>query len=356
VKEIKKVAIIAHGLGSSRGYSGEGKVYFEGIKTLEEHNLGYIIISFSKIGSLDYRKIESKYVIPFKLRKFDKYQRLLVWLAARKIKPLFYLNLSGVPIPLSKISHHVIYAGAPAISTAPSKYSSSLFWKLYLLPFKIITKRLSDEAKKAYIIANSYYSLKKIEDAYNTKVKKVIYPPVDVDFYKRAFSENKSSRFLTIGRIERGKMLENSIKVSAKSGIRGIIIGSLGDKKYLHYLQKLTKRLNAKIDIYTDLPPEKVLEIMRNTSVYFHPTIGEHFGIPVIEAMAAGLVPVVPKESGSAEIIPEYSYNTIDEASELIKKIINDEIKRKELSEKAEDFKSEKFRERLYAELEKFLY
>jgi hypothetical protein len=70
-------------------------VYFEGIKTLEEHNLGYIIISFSKISSLDYRKIESKYVIPFKLRKFDKYQRLLVWLAARKIKPLFYLNLSG---------------------------------------------------------------------------------------------------------------------------------------------------------------------------------------------------------------------------------------------------------------------
>jgi hypothetical protein len=91
VKEIKKVAIIAHGLGSSRGYSGEGKVYFEGIKTLEEHNLSYIIISFSKISSLDYRKIESKYVIPFKLRKFDKYQRLLV---GRFRTPLRFLFVS----------------------------------------------------------------------------------------------------------------------------------------------------------------------------------------------------------------------------------------------------------------------
>ncbi|AWR94715.1 glycosyltransferase [Acidianus brierleyi] len=350
MREIKKVAVIAHGYGY-RGYSGEGKVYLEGVNALKDHNLDYILVTFSKLNIND-----NEYVVPFKFRRFDKYQRLLVWFAARRIKPLFFLNLSGVPIPLSKISPHIIYAGAPAISSAPTKYSSSLFWKAYLFPFKIIAKKLSEEAKKSYIIANSFYSLRKIEEAYNTRVRKVIYPPVDVDFYKKAFTEKRSEIFLSIGRIEKGKMLENSIKLSAKSGIKGIIIGSLGDRKYLEYLYRLVKELEANIEIYTDLASDKILEIMKIASVYFHPTIGEHFGIPVIESMSAGLIPIVPRESGSYEIVPEYSYNNLDEASSLLKNVIYTDIKtRKELSEKADFFNSKRFKDQLYAEISNFI-
>ncbi len=350
MREIKKVAVIAHGYGY-KGYSGEGKVYLEGLNTLKDHNIDYVLVTFSKLNAK-----ENEYVIPFKIRKFDKYQRLLIWFAARRIKPLFFLNFSGVPIPLSNISPHVIYAGAPAISSAPTKYSSSLFWKAYLFPFKMIAKKLSEEARKSYIIANSYYSLRKIEEAYNTRVMKVIYPPVDVEFYKKAFVNEKNKIFLSIGRIEKGKMLENSIKLSAKSGIKGIIIGSLGDRKYLEYLFRLIKELKANIEIYTDLPSDKILEIMKVSSVYFHPTIGEHFGIPVIEAMSAGLVPIVPRESGSYEIVPEYSYDNIDEASSLLKKIIDTDIKtRRELSEKADYFNSKRFENQLYVEISKFI-
>ncbi len=350
MKEIKKVAVIAHGYGY-KGYSGEGKVYLEGINMLKDHNLDYILITFSKLNIK-----ENEYVIPFKFRRFDKYQRLFIWFAARRIKPLFFLNLSGVPIPLSSISPHVIYAGAPAISSAPTKYSSSLFWKAYLFPFKLIAKKLSEEAKKSYIIANSYYSLRKIEESYNTRVRKVIYPPVEVDFYKKAFTEKRQNIFLSIGRIEKGKMLENSVIVSAKSGIKGIIIGSLGDKKYLEHLLELARKINANIEIYTDLPSDKILEIMKIASTYFHPTIGEHFGIPVIEAMSAGLVPIVPRESGSYEIVPEYSYGNLDEASLLLKESINTDIKtRRELSEKANFFNPKRFKKQLYTEISNFI-
>ena len=40
--------------------------------------------------------------------------------------------------------------------------------------------------------------------------------------------------------------------------------------------------------------------------------------------MAAGLIPVVPNDSGPAEFIPqEYQYNSIEQAAEIITRILN---------------------------------
>jgi glycosyltransferase involved in cell wall biosynthesis len=52
--------------------------------------------------------------------------------------------------------------------------------------------------------------------------------------------------------------------------------------------------------------------------------VGEHFGIAVIEAMAAGLITVVPNEGGPSEFVPQkYHYNTIEQAAEIITHIFN---------------------------------
>ena len=58
---------------------------------------------------------------------------------------------------------------------------------------------------------------------------------------------------------------------------------------------------------------------MGNAKTYFHPMVGEHFGIAVVEAMAAGLVPIVPAVGGPAEFVPSnYQFNTLEEAAEMI--------------------------------------
>jgi hypothetical protein len=44
----------------------------------------------------------------------------------------------------------------------------------------------------------------------------------------------------------------------------------------------------------------------------------------VLEAMAAGLIPVVPNEGGLTEFVPqEYQFNTIEQAAEIIMYIFN---------------------------------
>jgi glycosyltransferase involved in cell wall biosynthesis len=69
---------------------------------------------------------------------------------------------------------------------------------------------------------------------------------------------------------------------------------------------------------------DKLLSIIRESRVYFHPMVGEHFGMAVVEAMVAGLIPVVPNEGGPAEFIPQqYHYNTIEQAAEIITYLFN---------------------------------
>ncbi|MCY0859042.1 MAG: glycosyltransferase family 4 protein [Sulfolobaceae archaeon] len=347
MERIKNVTVIAHGFGV-KGFSGEKRVYLEAIKALQENGIGFKIVSFFKPSWTN--EYEVKYLLPFQFTRFDKYQRLLIWFIARRQRDTdLFLNLSGVPIPLSNISKHVIYAGAPAIANVPTKYSSSLFWRLYIKPWSLIIKRLREEAKKAIFIANSYYSKKAIEEVYQTNVEKVIYPPVNVEFFSKAFNENdREPIILTIGRFERGKMLENTIKVSSRAKVKAVIVGTLSDKKYFEELNKLAKELNADVTFLPNIRDEELLDIMRKASVYFHPTIGEHFGIPVVEAMSAGLIPIVPKESGSSEVVPEFSYSNLEEASDLVLKVINSGVTlRREIQKRALAFSSSRFRREL---------
>ena len=346
MKEIK-VAVIAHGLGASKGYSGEGYVYKTTFEMLTEHKIDFIAVSAGKPYD---SSLNAEYLFPFHLRRFDKYQRLLVYFPAKRLKPEVFLNVSGTLLPLSSIAPHIIYAGAPAISSVPSKYSKSLFWKLYLLPFKFIITRMKDEAKRAKIIANSYYSARAIAEAYSINLPEVIYPPVDVEFYSKAFTGEKENYFVTIGRFERGKMLENSIVFSSVSGIRGIIIGNSNDKKYFNELVRLKEKLKANVEFLPNLPREEVLKVLSKAKLYFHPTIGEHFGIPIVEAMAAGLIPIVPKESGGSEIVPEFSYSSLEEAASIAKQLIteNSFALSKEMHEKAMNFSKEVFKNKIH--------
>ncbi|WP_338600327.1 glycosyltransferase family 4 protein [Sulfolobus tengchongensis] len=343
-----KVAVIAHGLGMSKGYSGEGNVYKTFFEMLNERNIDYIAVSFSKPYD---RTIPSIYSLPFHLPKLDKYQRLLTYFTAKKIKPDLYLNASGIPIPLSDIAPHIIYSGAPAISNLPSKYNRSLFWKLYLLPFRVIINRIKDEAKRAKIIANSRYSAKAIAEVYQISEPDVIYPPVDVEYFLKAYNENeREDFFITVARIERGKTLENAILLSAKSGIKGVIVGSLNEKSYLKKLNEMKRKLNANVEIYTNLPRDELSKILSKAKVYFHPTVGEHFGIPVIEAMATGTIPIVPKESGAYEVVPEFSYSNIEEAVDILKELIeNKNIElRREMKRRALSFNKENFKQKIF--------
>jgi glycosyltransferase involved in cell wall biosynthesis len=80
---------------------------------------------------------------------------------------------------------------------------------------------------------------------------------------------------------------------------------------------------NYKLEDYvtfeTNVNLNRLFSIMARAKVYFHPMVGEHFGMSVVEAMAAGLIPVVPNIGGQTEFVPlKYHLSTIEEAAEKV--------------------------------------
>ncbi|MCG3110124.1 hypothetical protein L3N51_02421 [Metallosphaera sp. J1] len=84
--------------------------------------------------------------------------------------------------------------------------------------------------------------------------------------------------------------------------------------------------------------------------------MGEQFGIPVVEAMSAGLVPVVPRESGASELAPEFAYEDLKEARDKLMEglTVSGEVRR-ELSHRVRDLRRETFQERIFEIISKYL-
>jgi glycosyltransferase involved in cell wall biosynthesis len=92
---------------------------------------------------------------------------------------------------------------------------------------------------------------------------------------------------------------------------------------------------------------EELVDAMSKSMIYFHTMIGEHFGVSIVEAMAAGLVPIVPAYGGCSEIVPsEYQYHTLQQAADYIAKNakIADDKKRTQMHGIARQFSADNFR------------
>jgi glycosyltransferase involved in cell wall biosynthesis len=113
------------------------------------------------------------------------------------------------------------------------------------------------------------------------------------------------------------------------------------------------------IKLMPNASKDEMINAMSNSMIYLHTMKGEHFGISIVEAMGAGLIPVVPSLGGCSEIVPpEYHYNTIWEAAACISKNIAeyDYKKSQFLVNIAKQFSPENFRHSIKSHIEAAYY
>jgi glycosyltransferase involved in cell wall biosynthesis len=105
--------------------------------------------------------------------------------------------------------------------------------------------------------------------------------------------------------------------------------------------------LSQTITLTPNASNEELLDAMSKSMVYLHTMIGEHFGVSIVEAMSAGLVPIVPAYGGCSEIVPtEYQYDTLQEAADYIAKNTkySDDEKRVQMHKISRQFSPDNFR------------
>ena len=204
--------------------------------------------------------------------------------------------------------------------------------------FKIIKYGYWNLMRNSTVITNSEFSRRAIVNALGLYNIYILSPPIDIETFRNiALMRNGYNEtndiILVISRIAPHKKIENAIKLAkilkdnnVGKGMK--IVGNLYYYFFDYYSELkqmvldlgltdyITFEINASLD--------KLLSIIRESRVYFHPMVGEHFGMAVLEAMAAGLIPVVPNEGGIIEFVPQkYQFNTIEHAAEIITYVFN---------------------------------
>lgn len=188
--------------------------------------------------------------------------------------------------------------------------------------------------RNSTLITNSWYSHQAIFETYGIKDTAVVYPPIDVDMFRTAALRSSTDEcerqdsILVICRIDPTKQLENAIYLAKEMDKRNIgkemiIIGNLDPfyQKYYYKLKQMVIDFNLsnyiRFEINSSL--DKMLDYLKISKVIFHPKFGEHFGMSIVEAMSAGLIPVVPTIGGPREFISsKYQYNTIEQALPIV--------------------------------------
>jgi glycosyltransferase involved in cell wall biosynthesis len=194
--------------------------------------------------------------------------------------------------------------------------------------------------KNSVVITNSEFSRRAIVKAFGLDDVRILSPPIDIETFRNnalmtngGGDDRKRDIILVISRIAPHKKIENAIKVAKilkDNNIgRGMkIVGNLYTYFLDYYsdLKQMVKDLSLTdyITFEANASLDKLLSIIQESRVYFHPMVGEHFGMSVIEAIAAGLIVVVPNEGAITELVPqEFQYSTIQQAAEIIMYVFN---------------------------------
>ncbi|MEK7570651.1 MAG: glycosyltransferase family 4 protein [Patescibacteria group bacterium] len=273
------------------------------------------------------------------------WKRLLV---TRKYDVIIFLSDGSIPLVLSK--KLLVHIQQPLQSADQSSIKR-----------KRITK----------IFYNSLFTRKYNQKLFTHIPSMVLYPPVVI----KSVPVSKENIILHVGRFRVNSEWEGDYKkqfVMVESFKKMIDTGVTGWKFVLAVSlraedaeQFARLRHNAKgypIEFLIDVPNDALWKTYNKAKIYWHasgygedlsahPDYAEHFGISTVEAMGAGVVPIVINAGGQTEIVENGKdgllWNTLEELVSKTKKLMHDQKLWQQLSlnarEKAQKFTKEQF-------------
>ena len=287
---------------------------------------------------------------------------------------LYYVHFPEPPITSRRQTVDKIARVGLGVMKAAPRLPARLAGVQRGLQRRVIDQSWSQSYTK--FLSNSTYTagwVKKLWDADS----EIVYPPV-----RTTVKPSKKVELITsIGRFfdpslghskKQHELLEAFTRMfSSREGLGDWSLSFVGGADGASRDYALAVRRGAiglPVAVHLNAPREIVETTLATASVYWHgggfgedaelhPERFEHFGIAVVEAMAAGAVPVVFAAAGPAEIVRHavdgFHWKTLDELQAYTRVLMNDEGLRSKMSasaqERAADFGVDVFAARINA-------
>lgn len=195
----------------------------------------------------------------------------------------------------------------------------------FQIPFKDVNGKTLLNRMKFFrinkIICNSYFTKKFIDKEYGVE-SIVIYPPVDVEKIKPRRKENliiSIGRFSQLAQAKRQDVLVKVFKNLFDSGFNDwkLVLAGGSEVGVDDYVRKLRKSAKGyPIRILESPSFSQIKELYGKAKIFWsasgfgvdgkkNPEKVEHFGITIVESMAAGAIPVVFSAGGHKEIVTD---------------------------------------------------
>jgi glycosyltransferase involved in cell wall biosynthesis len=325
---------IVHGFVGGGG--GTEKTLLAIIELFVEREHKVTLYTFSK-PSINIPGIHIKSIIPFRLPLFGLYQR---YYEKNLIKHALNDDLiiqasGGLAFPTDPKKHVIVYCHHDfqnEFEKNVTKYQG--LWSVYYKPYAELSKNINTliQNKNIHLIANSNFTHSSIKSKYD-KDSTVIYPPVDLSEFENVKLEKKK-QVITISRFSPEKNLIFALQVIEKLDTNYLLIGNTKTKTTELYFNKLKSKINSqklrtKVDLLKNISRNELINYLKTSKIYFHSS-PETFGISVIEAIAAGCIPIVPDDSANKETVKfdqlRYSPNNVEDACKKISQGLSGEF------------------------------
>jgi glycosyltransferase involved in cell wall biosynthesis len=229
--------------------------------------------------------------------------------------------------------------------------------------------RFAAQAKQAaersgLIIAVSEFTARQVEDLLGVDRARIRVVRHGVRFRPPAAPEQREKIILHVGAVQRRKNISRLVEAleSVGEGWRLVLAGSLGyaSEEILRRIEASPRR--ASIEVKGYVTDDGLERLYARASVFAFPSLDEGFGMPALEAMAAGLPVLASNRSALPEVCGDAALlvnpNDTEEIASALRRLTSDERLRASLAEKgkarASTFTWERAAEetwRVYAEL-----
>ena len=139
--------------------------------------------------------------------------------------------------------------------------------------------------------------------ARGARIERVVYPPVNLGRFAAMRGRPKERRVATTGRFSPEKRHESAVRVMRRAGARWDAVGNARLQFQQAHLKRLRGMAGPNMHFHVNASEEELDGVLGGAKVYLHPR-PESFGIAVVEAVAAGCIPVVPDNSAHPETVP----------------------------------------------------
>ncbi|KAK3812253.1 MAG: mannosyltransferase [Benniella sp.] len=259
--------------------------------------------------------------------------------------------------------------------------SSSIYTAVKLIYYRCFAFIYSIVGSFAHIVmVNSSWTKGHIDSLWGIK-STVVYPPCDTEAFKDFPLRNRERVIVSVAqfRPEKGHVLQLEAMAQLlknhpeyrqqkgsdnPQGVQLVMVGSArntSDEDRIEQLKKKAEELgiNDNVTFVVNAPFSELQAWLARSKIGIHTMLDEHFGIGVVEFMAAGLIPIAHNSAGpKMDIVRPYNNQptgylatTPQEFAEAIEKVLSADESIVDMQMRARDSVRERFSEKVFGDL-----